>query len=206
VVFIVAAAPLILAVFCLLFAGFANPWCNIGYLMFLALAAYGMAFTATVVLAIGVITSPRRLPWVVGLLVSCAAVAIAQYAANGIARASRKREVRKALDAGLERDCRITFAAYQADPRLEKDGYIRVFRDSNEFESLPASIRMLNPIYVTVEDHPFGSDMPANVGLCKNGFGGFAFGVRVFVDGENTPEEFSSEKITPTVYVCQGKT
>jgi hypothetical protein len=55
--------------------------------------------------------------------------------------------------------------------KLEKDGYIRVHRDSEEFESLPASIRMFKPVYVTIEDHPFGSPTPANIGLCKNGFG-----------------------------------
>jgi hypothetical protein len=203
--FTVAASLIVLAVFCIVYAGFVDPWRNIGAL-FIAMAGYGLAMLGITVMVVSAIASSRRLPWIVGILLSCAAVGIAQYADNAIAQVFRESEVRKALDAGLENDCRILFAEYQADPRLEEGGYIRIFRNSDEFNTLPASIRMLHPIYVTIEAHRSGSGMPANIGLCKNGFGGFAFGVRVFVDGENVPETFWSQQITSTVYLWQEET
>ncbi len=200
-----AGSAFILAIYWLLKAGFDYPWRSIAAITLFA-AAYGSAIGAITLLAIGTITSSRRLPWIAGLLVFCTAIAIAQFASNAIAQASRESETQQALEAGLENDCRVVFAKYQHDRELEKDGHVRIFPGSNEFNSLPLSIRMFNPIYITIEDHPFGSDIPPNIGLCKNGFGGFAFGVRVFMDDKNIPEPFWRKQLSSTVYLWQEET
>lgn len=84
----------------------------------------------------------------------------------------RFREIKASVDAGLYRDCMQLLCNW---PVQES----RIFSTSPEFAQLPASIKKLKPIYVT-NDHLNSGDIPPNVGICKNGFGGFAMGVRVF--------------------------
>jgi len=87
------------------------------------------------------------------------------------------REVRKAVDAGLQTDCQSLIRHWP----ISDD---RIYDSSPEYANLPWSMRMLSPGYV-VNDSMDDTNMVPNIGLCKNGFGGFAEGVRVF---RNDPE------------------
>lgn len=119
--------------------------------------------------------------------------------------AIRSREIKAAIDAGLQMDCVQLMSHWpvKGDMIQEKDP---------SFAALPRSLRILAPVYVTC-DRTEDANTPASVGLCKNGFGGFAAGVRVFrseQDAEhfisdmertmNLGKDFGFEKIAPAVY------
>jgi hypothetical protein len=195
----IVAVTAIVILGCLLVAGPCNAWLSLLGVMLTAVA-FGLALLLMTALAVGAIASKRRLPWIGGLLAVGAVLVLCQWVSSAIAQGIREQEVQSALAAGLEQDCRDTFVKYRDDPRLQQDGYLRFFPDSSEFSSLPASIRNFRPCYVTVEDHRQGSP---NVGLCKNGFGGFAFGVRVFMDADNIPETFWSKRMSRCAYLWQ---
>jgi hypothetical protein len=84
----------------------------------------------------------------------------------------RAHEIQRAVDAGLFDDCVTLLHGW---PMKES----RIYFSDPEYAQLPNSIKMLSPVYITngsMED----TNLAANIGLCKNGFGGFAEGVRVF--------------------------
>ena len=62
----------------------------------------------------------------------------------------------------------------------------------------PKSIRLFNPVYVTIEDHPF---LPRSIGLCKNGFGGFHMGLRVFHEDPGITESSDHVLVAPRIYL-----
>ncbi len=126
--------------------------------------------------------------------------------ANRWARSVRTAEISAALASGLLEDCESVLAPYDDDPRLDKEGVIRLLRGSEEFESLPESVRGFDPVYVTIEKDSLGRGVPLNLGLCKNGFGGFHMGVRVFRDDPKIPTSRNRERIAPTVYLWIGET
>jgi len=131
---------------------------------------------------------------------------------------ARAREVRPALDAGLRADCLALIANW---PSKEW----RIFPGDPEFQKLPASVRMLDPLYVTNDALLSGPAVgpataptirpptgPAewflvlNIGICKNGFGGFHMGIRVFVDEDSLPTDgggwwFVRKRVAPNVYI-----
>lgn len=81
-------------------------------------------------------------------------------------------EIQQSVDVGLYEDCMRLLDNW---PIKENT----ISRSTPEYDRLPESIKMLKPVYVTKEviDLP---DVPPNIGICKNGFGGFCMGVRVF--------------------------
>ena len=81
-------------------------------------------------------------------------------------------EIQQSVDVGLYEDCMRLLDNW---PIKES----RISYSTPEYDRLPESIKMLKPVYVTKEviDLP---DVPQNIGICKNGFGGFCMGVRVF--------------------------
>jgi hypothetical protein len=85
-----------------------------------------------------------------------------------------KRDIQPAVDAGLYKDCMQLLQNWPTN-RYELD-----FSDP-DFTNLPTSIKMLEPAYVGKSI--YGD--PPNIGICKNGFGGFAMGIRVFRTDED---------------------
>ena len=81
-----------------------------------------------------------------------------------------------------------------------------LFPEEPAFEQLPASIRLLEPVYVTKDDL-YGP----SIGICKNGWAGFRMGVRVFAEDEDAEaytrsawirmEAPKAERIVPNVYL-----
>jgi hypothetical protein len=82
-----------------------------------------------------------------------------------------QREIQPAINAGLYQDCMRLLQSWPANQD-------RIFSSDTNFAELPASVKMLEP-FAYVEFDKF-TDLPPNIGICKNGFGGFATGVRVF--------------------------
>jgi hypothetical protein len=64
---------------------------------------------------------------------------------------------------------------------------------------------MLSPAYVINEDID-DTNIPPNIGVCKNGFGGFAAGIRVFRNDEDADKlkayyRCTCERVAPGVYI-----
>ena len=83
-----------------------------------------------------------------------------------------KIEIQKSISMGLRNDSLQLVAAWPSKAD-------RVYITDKEYLSFPASIRALKPIYVS-NDKLTSTNLPVCVSLCKNGFGGFAAGIRVF--------------------------
>jgi hypothetical protein len=98
--------------------------------------------------------------------------ALAAALGTRIGKALCDREVRRAVAAGLRDDCEQLLRQWSF-----KDDII--FDSATEYAKLPPSIRMLTPVYV-VNDSLADTNTVPNLGLCKNGAGGFAGGIRVF--------------------------
>jgi hypothetical protein len=81
-------------------------------------------------------------------------------------------EIRKAVQAGLQNDCVRLLEHWPFKQEM-------IDSSNSEYLKLPASIRMLEPAYVENESLDF-TNYPPNIGICKNGFGGFSRGIRVF--------------------------
>lgn len=116
------------------------------------------------------------------------------------ARASkilRVHEIRYSIDAGLREDCIRLLHNWPFKAN-------RIYDFDPEFAKLPTSIKMLKPAYVENDsiDEP---DLPPNVGICKDGFGGFAMGVRVFQSDQDMRKyenghDGGCDLISPGVY------
>lgn len=107
----------------------------------------------------------------VTLLIGMIAFVFAVKAGGLLGARARLNEIRHALDAGL----------YEDSVKLMKDWPFteqRVYSSDVLFSQLPQSIRLLRPVFVEIEQSDING--PANLGICKNGFGGFAVGVRIF--------------------------
>jgi hypothetical protein len=201
----VALGTLALVPFLLLvFGGFYNAWVSLQGI-FATGCAYVLAFMLFVMFAIGSCVRPRRGPWIAGLIATSVLFFTGRMIGNSMAGAIRASEVRQAMEAGLERDCRATYAAYRDDPRMRKSGYVFLFPNSTEYASLPTSIRLIRPCYVTIEDDRGGAGAP-NVGLCKCGFGGFAEGVRVFLEHDRIPAAYWRQPLSPNTYLWREET
>lgn len=131
---------------------------------------------------------------------------IAWVLARGVGLAVGKtlcvHEVRKAVDAGLRDDC---LKLLQNWPTNDD----RIGQLKPEFSNLAPSIRMLSPVYV-INDNIDNTNFPPSIGICKNGFGGFVCGVRVFQNDEdstnyiNPPSQYDYERVAPGIYVLWG--
>jgi len=112
-------------------------------------------------------------------------------------RLVRTHEIQKAVDAGLYRDCQRLLRNWPENKEL-------IEFDASEFAKLPESIKMLKPVYLE-NDNIDNTNLPPNVGICKNGFGGFYMGIRVFRSDQDasvfaTNTIGKCERIAPGVY------
>ena len=140
----------------------------------------------------------RRIPPWAGFLGGVLVLFVAFQVGRQTLGIVRVHETRKAIDAGLRDDCMKLLLNWPV-----KDDRIEDF--DPEFAKLPASIRMFEPTYVK-NDMINEPDLPPNIGLCKNGFGGFAMGVRVFRSDQDAKKyeiatEGECERIAPCVYI-----
>ena len=106
--------------------------------------------------------------------VAASLIAMALAAALGarIGKSLCDREVQQAVAAGLQDDCQKLLRLWAFKDDI-------VFDSTPEYPKLPASLRILTPVYV-VNDSLADTNTVPNIGLCKNGSGGFAGGIRVF--------------------------
>ena len=109
----------------------------------------------------------------------------------------RTYEIQKSVDAGLYEDCQRLLNNWPTNKEL-------IEYDASEFAKLPASIQRLKPVYLE-NDNIEDANLPANVGICINGFGGFCRGVRVFRNDQDaslfaTNTIGGCERIAPGVY------
>lgn len=165
--------------------------------------AYLLAVTTASALTVTAVVSRNRWLPVVVLTVFCVIVVFSFYASSVRANRMLRDEITACIAAGVEDDCRTVLDRYVDDPRLERDGYIRIFQDSDEYDSLPESIRAFTPVYVTIERR---DDMPLCVGLCKNGFGGFHMGLRVFRSDPQIEQSPDRERVGSSTYLWIDET
>jgi len=128
------------------------------------------------------------------ILVSAVAIWVACLLGGVIGQTLRLHEVKAAVDAGLPEDClKLLYNWPIKDDRIENY--------SSEYLKLPSSIRMLAPAYVS-NDHLDDTNTPPNIGLCKNGWGGFALGIRVFQNDEaKNLKTGECLRVAPGVYI-----
>jgi len=134
------------------------------------------------------------------VLISC--LLLGQYGKQG-----SRRELQAALDAGLREDALALLADWPQAHAEEG----RILPQDPAFAQLPESIRMLEPLYVTRES--LDLEGPVNLGICKLGFGGFASGVRIFVE-ESTHTKSGPDRngyrvrkeVAPQVYLWADPT
>jgi hypothetical protein len=100
----------------------------------------------------------------------------------------RNHEMEKSVNSGLQEDCMKLLLNWPV-----KDD--RIYDHEPEFSKLPSSIRMFAPVYVT-NDSVNDTNTPPNIGLCKNGWGGFALGIRVFQSDTDADKFIADMKIT----------
>ena len=157
-------------------------------------------------LFVGVVISEHPRPFVGMLIVAGIVFGGAIYVSSRLADAYRHAEIASAIANGLKADCESLFSSFRDHPLLKQEGYIRLFPGSQEFEALPDSIRRFEPVYVTIEERPLGRDFAPNIGLCKNGFGGFHMGLRVFKDAPDIPESQNRKRVGPGIYLWLDET
>jgi len=112
-----------------------------------------------------------------------------------LGKALRLHEIRAAMDSGLREDCLKLLQNWPVSGD-------RIYNYDSEFSKLPTSIKMLAPAYVSNE-HLNDANIPPNIGLCKNGWGGFAIGIRVFQSDEaaNKLKNGSRERVASGVFI-----
>lgn len=177
-------------------------WHSVGAMSSVFLA-YLIAVSVAIGLASAAAFSPNRKLPLVALALFCVIVTVSFYAAGVRAQRVLTDEIGACVASGVENDCKTVLARMADDPRLEHDGYIRIFPGSEEYDALPESIRSFQPVYVTIERR---DDMPLNVGLCKNGFGGFHMGLRVFGRDPQIEPSARRERVAPSIYLWMDET
>jgi len=138
----------------------------------------------------------RLSPWV-GLLSGIVLFIIAIKGAGQLGDIVRTHEVQKALDAGLREDCLKLLDKWPTN----ESRIITI----EEYAKLPTSIKMLSPIVYVENNNIDYPSLPPNVGICKNGWGGFAMGIRIFrSDADANTFKANTigdcERIAPGVY------
>jgi hypothetical protein len=134
--------------------------------------------------------------WLLFLSLVLASFFVGEFASE-FGRFARAREIQRAVDAGLREDCMQLLLRWLINGS-------EIDYSEPEYSKLPESIKMLEPCYVendSIED----TNLTPNIGICKNGFGGFAEGVRVFRSDQDA-KTFENqtlggcERIAPGVY------
>jgi hypothetical protein len=107
-------------------------------------------------------------------------------------------EIQTSVDAGLREDCVKLLLNWPV-----KDD--RIYNLDPEFSRLPSSIKIFAPVYV-INENIDDTNIPPNIGLCKNGFGGFALGIRVFRSDKDADKFITYMKTTAQInrdFGCQ---
>jgi hypothetical protein len=117
-----------------------------------------------------------------------------------LGRNIRDKEISVAIAMGLESDGIFMIENWPVDHR-------RIFPSHPEWNIIPDSIKSLNPVYVTISrEEDVDSIHPPNIGICMNGFAGFAAGLRVYATVEAAQQSVNTYMgkhtvVTETVYV-----
>jgi hypothetical protein len=140
-------------------------------------------------------------------LASLIALSVAGRCGGALGKALCFREVRTAVAAGLQADCGTLLLHWPP----AKGG--RIYDSDPEFAKLPASLKMLTPVYIT-NDLMEDTNLPPHVGLCKNGWFGIGRGILVFRSDQDadqfmaglarareTGRDLQWERIAPGIYV-----
>jgi len=112
-----------------------------------------------------------------------------------VATITRNREIRQAIDQGLYADCIALLDHWPSK-------HSRIFLGD---VPLPRSIVEFHPAYITNDAIDYPGLGPPNIGLCKNGFGGFAEGIRIFRSDEDAQKCIAArgafvQRIAPGIY------
>ena len=167
------------------------------------LGAYLVAIIIAIVLLANAVISRNRKPPGIALTVFSAIVAISFYTVYAGSSRGLQNEIAACIALGVEKDCKTILNQYANDPRFTQDDYVRIYTGSDEYNSLPESILAFKPVYVTIERL---NGMPPNVGLCKNGFGGFHMGLRVFGTDPKIAPSPDRVRVTPICYLWIDET
>lgn len=114
-------------------------------------------------------------------------------------------EIHVAVSAGLQENCVRLVHEWPVDGD-------RIYSFDPSYKKLPNSIKILKPGYV-VREKGESTNSPPNIGICTDGFGGFAVGVRVFQNDDDAEKfiadvkthmkvghDFGYRQIAPGVY------
>jgi hypothetical protein len=114
-------------------------------------------------------------------------------------------EIQLAVSAGLQEDCTQLARDWPSDDD-------RIYSIDPAYKNLPNSIKILKAGYVMREKAESTNSLPS-IGICTDGFGGFAVGVRVFQNDYDAQKsiaeaktqmrighEFGYKKVAPGVY------
>lgn len=118
-----------------------------------------------------------------------------------IADELRLHDIRMAVNAGLRNDCLNLLHNWPVTNNV-----IDAFDVDPSFSKLPQSIKMLRPVNVYNEKFD-DTNIPPNIGVCVNGFGGF-YGIRVFQNDDDAKKLEATmgnlmdacERVAPGVY------
>jgi hypothetical protein len=181
--------------------------------MFAGLTAVVLALVAGFVWAIHLVWLLTKRPsifgWRLSLLITFGsgvlAFCFAFVIGSSIADAVRVHEIQTAVKAGLQEDCMRLLQNWPVK-------HDRISEFDAEFAELPPSIRGIAPAYV-INSQVDNPEQPLNLGICKNGWGGFAMGVRVFRSDDDAKsfankmqitleanKDFKFRRIAPGVY------
>lgn len=114
-------------------------------------------------------------------------------------------EIHMAVSAGLQENCMQLVRDWPSDDD-------RIYSIDPAYKNLPNSIKMLKPGYIVKEKDESTNSLPS-IGICTDGFGGFAVGVRVFQNDYDAQKyiaeaktqmrighEFGYKQVAPGVY------
>ena len=166
----------------------------------------GLAVIVGLAIAIASCLSKQHRFVTLPLTLFCLTFVTAVLVSRSVAAAQRDQEIAVLVRQGIVADCENVMSRHRQHSDLVREGYVRFLPGSKEFDALPDSIKAFQPVYVTIEENPFGSDLPLNVGLCKMGFGGFHMGVRVFRTDPRIKTSWDRKRYLPNVYLWIDET
>lgn len=139
--------------------------------------------------------------WIGKGAIAIAVFLLAVIGGGTLAGVTRQSQIRTAIAAGLEEDCRELLDQYPDVSGSGRRRSLRIRKGSREFDELSSSIRDFDPGVVVVQ----GSydDVPVHVELIKGGFGPEWNGLRVFREPLNAPDWLRiAEQISQRTYLC----
>ncbi|MFO0915541.1 MAG: hypothetical protein U0795_21435 [Pirellulales bacterium] len=139
--------------------------------------------------------------WIVKGATAIAVFLLAVIGGGTLAGVTRQSQVRAAIAAGLEEDCRKLLDRYPDVSATGRPGLLTIRRRSQEYKDLPSSIQNFGPGVVVVQGSHHG--VPVHVELIKGGFGPEWNGLRVFREPLDAPDWLrTAEQISQRTYLC----